>query len=82
MADEKQDSTVWIRWSGTIAIVVGVNFVSAAYFVGGTESKVQQGEKRLERLEADQVTRDQFNELKIDVKEIKQDVKDLGKSRR
>lgn len=79
MSDEKENSTVWVRWGGTIAIVIIVNFMSAAYFMGGTENKVQQNDKRITNLESDRVTREQFNELKIDLKEIKSDVKELGK---
>lgn len=78
MADKEQDMTAWIRWGVSIIIVLG----GWVYLAGSTTEKVSLLKQEVDELKLNRVTRDQFLEMKSDVKEIKQDLKELSKGRK
>ena len=76
------DYLQWIRWFVTIAIIVVANAATAAWWVSASSAKIDRNEQRILKLENDGVTKDQFMELKSDLKDVRTDVKELLRQRR
>jgi hypothetical protein len=80
-----EGANVWesrIRWILGVAVLIAVNFASVSYYAGGYSRDIETNRNTINSLELNTVNKDQFNELKSDLKEIRSDIKELVKDGR
>lgn len=75
--NESKNITTWVRWIVGIAILLAAYLHTASTFAGESKNRLEQAEKRLEKLEVQQITPDRMKALEENVKEIRDDVKKL-----
>lgn len=80
--ETKKEMAAWARWGVTVGIVVAVNFASASYYFGETNRAIQDNRRRIDALETNRVTTDQIEQIRLDLREVKSDVKDMLKQRK
>lgn len=82
MDSPQEKQLVWIWRIGGVLMLVVINFISSAYYAGGMSTRIDSNERRIKVLEDTQISRDAFQAVRDDVKDIKGDVKEILKGRR
>jgi uncharacterized membrane protein YgaE (UPF0421/DUF939 family) len=83
--NEMSSGLIWearIRWFLGIGALVVVNFASVSYYAGSYTKDIEANKAKISTLENNTINKDQFNELKNDLKDIQKDIKDLIKDGR
>lgn len=69
------------HWLIPLLVSLAITAGGVLLSTGATTEKLTNAEDNIRKLQDNTVTQKQFDDLRMDVKEIKQDIKDLSKKR-